>query len=47
LEPAEGTRIADGAGGASDEVWAGAAKRLAEDQLAALVARIAIINAFG
>ena len=42
----EGTRIADAAGGVSDEVWANAAKYYDEDQLAALVAQIAIINAF-
>ncbi|MFF6992684.1 carboxymuconolactone decarboxylase family protein [Streptomyces sp. NPDC010273] len=42
----EGTRIADAAGGVSDEVWARAAKHFDEDQLAALVTQIAIINAF-
>ena len=42
----EGTRIADAAGGVSDEVWANAAKHFDEEQLAALVATIAIINAF-
>ncbi|WP_035841478.1 carboxymuconolactone decarboxylase family protein [Kitasatospora azatica] len=42
----QGTRIADAAGGVSDEVWANAAKHYDEDQLAALVAQIAIINAF-
>ena len=47
LELAEaGTRIADAAGGVSDEVWANAAKHYDEDQLAALVALIATINAF-
>ncbi|GAB3157797.1 carboxymuconolactone decarboxylase family protein [Micromonospora sonneratiae] len=47
LELAEqGTRIADGAGGVPDEVWANAAKHYDEDQLAALVFGIAIINAF-
>lgn len=47
LELAEqGTRIADGAGGVSDEVWANAAKHYDDDQLAALVAAIAMINAF-
>ena len=47
LELAEqGTRIADAAGGVPDEVWANAAKHYDEDQLAALVATIAIINAF-
>ncbi|MGW2489187.1 carboxymuconolactone decarboxylase family protein [Streptomyces sp. NPDC001606] len=42
----EGTRIADAAGGVSDEVWANAAKHYDEEQLAALVAQIVIINAF-
>jgi len=47
LELAEqGTRIADAAGGVSDEVWANAAKHYDEDQLAALVVAIAVINAF-
>ncbi len=47
LELAEqGTRIADAAGGVSDEVWANAAKYYDEDQLAALVLQIAVINAF-
>jgi AhpD family alkylhydroperoxidase len=47
LELAEqGTRIADSAGGVSDEVWANAAKHYDEDQLTALVATIAVINAF-
>ncbi len=47
LELAEqGTRIADGAGGVTDEVWANAAKHFDEDQLAALVCVIALINAF-
>jgi AhpD family alkylhydroperoxidase len=47
LELAEqGTRIADAAGGVSDEVWANAAKHYDEDQLGALVTLIAIINAF-
>ncbi|MEU8893582.1 carboxymuconolactone decarboxylase family protein [Streptomyces sp. NPDC048442] len=41
----EGTRIADAAGGVSDEVWANAAKHYDEDQLAALVMLIALINA--
>ncbi|MEV0092209.1 carboxymuconolactone decarboxylase family protein [Streptomyces sp. NPDC050738] len=41
----QGTRIAD-AGGVSDEVWANAAKYHDEDQLAALVALIAVINAY-
>lgn len=42
----QGTRIADAAGGVPDEVWAGAAKHYDEDQLTALVATIAMINAF-
>jgi AhpD family alkylhydroperoxidase len=42
----QGTRIADGAGGVTDEAWAGAAKHCDEDQLAALVCAIAVINAF-
>ncbi|MFS4091349.1 carboxymuconolactone decarboxylase family protein [Streptomyces sp. AF1A] len=47
LELAEqGTRIADAAGGVSDEVWANAAKHYDEDQLAALIAIIALINAY-
>ena len=40
----EGTRIADAAGGVSDEVWATAAKHYDDEQLAALVALIALIN---
>ncbi|ATW52079.1 carboxymuconolactone decarboxylase family protein [Streptomyces xantholiticus] len=47
LELAEqGTRIADAAGGVTDEAWANAAKYYDEDQLAALVCVIALINAF-
>ncbi|MGV9246687.1 carboxymuconolactone decarboxylase family protein [Streptomyces sp. NPDC003710] len=42
----QGTRIADAAGGVSDEVWANAAKYYDEDQLAALVSLIALINAY-
>jgi AhpD family alkylhydroperoxidase len=42
----QGTRIADAAGGVTDEAWANAAKHYDEDQLAALVSQIAIINAF-
>ncbi|MET7679244.1 carboxymuconolactone decarboxylase family protein [Streptomyces sp. NPDC005423] len=42
----EGTRIADAAGGVSDEVWANAAKHYDEDQLVALVSIIALINTF-
>ncbi len=47
LELAEqGTRIADAAGGVTDEAWANAAKHYDEDQLVALVAVIALINAY-
>ena len=42
----QGTRIADAAGGVSDEAWANAAKHYDEDQLAALISLIAIINAY-
>ncbi|MFE0022385.1 carboxymuconolactone decarboxylase family protein [Amycolatopsis sp. NPDC059021] len=42
----QGTRIADAAGGVSDEVWANAAKHYDEDQLVALVSLIALINAY-
>ncbi len=42
----QGTRIADAAGGVSDEVWANAAKHYDDDQLAALVSLIAMINAY-
>ncbi|WP_327320110.1 carboxymuconolactone decarboxylase family protein [Streptomyces sp. NBC_01235] len=42
----QGTRIADAAGGVPDEVWANAAKYYDEEQLTALVALIAIINAY-
>ncbi|GGQ22625.1 alkyl hydroperoxide reductase AhpD [Streptosporangium pseudovulgare] len=46
LELAEqGTRIADGAGGVTDQAWADAAEHYDHDQLAALVAFIALINA--
>ncbi|GAA4637820.1 carboxymuconolactone decarboxylase family protein [Actinoallomurus vinaceus] len=41
----QGTRIADAAGGVTDEVWANAAKHYDEEQLAALVCIIALINA--
>src|SRR3954453_12756376 len=47
LELAEqGTRIADAAGGVTDEAWASAAKHYDDDQLAALVSLIALINAY-
>ncbi|MEU7279044.1 carboxymuconolactone decarboxylase family protein [Streptomyces sp. NPDC045431] len=42
----QGTRIADAAGGVTDEAWANAAKHYDEEQLTALVATIALINAF-
>ncbi|MND08927.1 hypothetical protein D3C83_318850 [compost metagenome] len=42
----QGTRIADAAGGVTDEAWLAATKHFDEDQLAALVAQIAVINAF-
>jgi AhpD family alkylhydroperoxidase len=46
LELAEqGTRIADAAGGVTDEAWATAARHYDEDQLTALVCAIAFINA--
>ncbi|WP_405536645.1 carboxymuconolactone decarboxylase family protein [Streptomyces sp. NBC_00075] len=42
----QGTRIADAAGGVTDEAWANAAKYYDEEQLAALVLTITLINAF-
>jgi AhpD family alkylhydroperoxidase len=42
----EGTRIADAGGGVPDEVWERAAKHYDEAQLGALVALIAMINAY-
>jgi AhpD family alkylhydroperoxidase len=42
----QGTRIADAAGGVSDEAWANAAKHYDDDQLAALVSLIALINVY-
>jgi AhpD family alkylhydroperoxidase len=42
----EGTRIADAAGGVSDEVWQNAAKHYDDDQLAALVSLVALINTY-
>ncbi|ATL28334.1 carboxymuconolactone decarboxylase family protein [Streptomyces formicae] len=42
----QGTRVADAAGGVTDEAWANAAKHYDEDQLAALVSMIALINAY-
>jgi AhpD family alkylhydroperoxidase len=47
LELAEqGTRIADAAGGVTDDAWANAAKHYDTDQLLALVCLIALINAY-
>ncbi|MFG2475132.1 carboxymuconolactone decarboxylase family protein [Streptomyces fagopyri] len=47
LELAEqGTRIADAAGGVTDEAWADVVKHFDEDQLVALLSLIAIINAY-
>ncbi|MCX3061796.1 carboxymuconolactone decarboxylase family protein [Streptomyces beihaiensis] len=47
LELAEqGTRLADGAGGVTDEAWASAAKHYDDEQLGVLVCLIAGINAF-
>ena len=40
----QGTRIADAAGGVTDQAWANAAKYYDDDQLAALVCTIAMIN---
>jgi AhpD family alkylhydroperoxidase len=42
----QGTRIADAAGGVTDEAWATAAKYYDDEQLAALVTVIALINAY-
>ena len=42
----QGTRIADAAGGVTDAAWENAAKHYDEDQLAALVSLIALINTF-
>ncbi|HEX4016787.1 MAG TPA: carboxymuconolactone decarboxylase family protein [Frankiaceae bacterium] len=42
----QGTRLADAAEGVTDEVWANAAKHYDGDQLVALVATIASINAW-
>ncbi len=40
----EGTRVADAAGGVSDEVWANAAKHYDEEQLGILVILISLMN---
>ncbi|MFD9123384.1 carboxymuconolactone decarboxylase family protein [Kitasatospora sp. NPDC059571] len=42
----QGTRIADAAGGVTDDAWENAAKYYDEDQLAALVSLIALINTY-
>jgi AhpD family alkylhydroperoxidase len=42
----QGTRIADAAGGVTDEAWANVAKHYDQDQLGALVSLIALINTF-
>ena len=42
----QATRIADAAGGVTDEAWANAAKHFDTDQLAALVTTIVVINAY-
>src|SRR4051794_36471028 len=42
----QATRIADAAGGVTDEAWAAAAKHYDEDQLVALISLIAVINAY-
>jgi AhpD family alkylhydroperoxidase len=42
----QGTRLADAAGGVTDEAWANAAKYYDDDQLAALVCQIGLINSW-
>jgi AhpD family alkylhydroperoxidase len=42
----QGTRIADAAGGVTDEAWAHATQHYDESQLGALIALIALINSF-
>jgi AhpD family alkylhydroperoxidase len=42
----QGTRIADAAGGVTDEAWESASRHYDEDQLVALVSLIALINAY-
>jgi alkylhydroperoxidase family enzyme len=41
-----GTRIADAGAGVTDEAWANAAKHYDDDQLAALVSLVALVNAY-
>jgi AhpD family alkylhydroperoxidase len=40
----EGTRVADAAGGVSDDVWASVAKHYDEEQLTALVVLVSFMN---
>ena len=42
----QGTRIADAAGGVTDDAWLNASKHYDDEQLAALIFVIAMINAF-
>jgi AhpD family alkylhydroperoxidase len=42
----QATRIADAAGGVTDDAWANAAKHYDDNQLAALISLIACINAY-
>ncbi|MGC2206315.1 MAG: carboxymuconolactone decarboxylase family protein [Candidatus Dormiibacterota bacterium] len=42
----QGTRVADAAGGVTDDAWADAAMHYDTDQLAALVCTVTVINAF-
>ncbi len=42
----QGTRIADAAGGVTDDAWATACKHYDEEQLGALASVVALINAF-
>jgi AhpD family alkylhydroperoxidase len=42
----EGTRVADGAGGVSDETWELARGHFDDDQLAALISLVALINTY-
>ena len=42
----QGTRIADAAAGVTDDAWANAVKHYDEEQLAALVCLIALINTY-
>jgi AhpD family alkylhydroperoxidase len=42
----QGTRIADAAGGVTDEAWASAVQHYDEEQLGALLSLIALINAY-